>query len=57
MRPAFTHNVQPIVNKSVSQFLFHAHSNARPCAELRIRNKCDSAVPLIQQAGNAEEHV
>lgn len=46
-------NVQPIVTKSASQ----SYSSARPCAEHRMGNKCDSALPLIQQAGNAEEHV
>lgn len=52
-------NVQAIVNKTASQSLPYAHPLPGPAlnSESGTRNKHDSAVPLIQQDGNAEEHI
>lgn len=52
-------NVQAIVSKPTSRSLPYAHSVPDPAlnSESGTRNKCDSAMPLIQQDGNAEEHI
>lgn len=50
-------NVQAIINQH--QVLPYAHPVPGPAlnSESGTRNKHDSAMPLIQQDGNAEEHI